>query len=104
MRRREFIKGLVGTTVVWPLTAFAQERVRRVGVLMTTSLGDFATQARAKAFLQGMQELGWIEGRNVRFDIRFDTGTIEGARKVAAEMVTSTPDLILHQVSPAWRP
>ena len=95
MRRREFIKGLVGTTVVWPLTAFAQERVRRVGVLMTTSLGDSATQARAKAFLQGMQELGWIEGRNVRFDIRFDTGTIEGARKVAAEMVTSTPDLIL---------
>ena len=62
--------------------------MRRVGVLMTTSLGDSATQARAKAFLQGMQELGWTEGRNVRFDIRLDTGTVDGARKVAAEMVT----------------
>ena len=45
------------------------ERVRRVGVLMTTSLSDPETQTRAKAFLQGMQELGWTEGRNVRFDI-----------------------------------
>ena len=60
-------KGLVVLLVAWPLAARAQERVRRIGVLMTTSLGDPETQARTKAFLQGMQELGWTEGRNIRF-------------------------------------
>jgi putative ABC transport system substrate-binding protein len=96
MRRRAFIS-LLGGAVAWPLAARAQqgERVRRVGVLMTTSLIDPETQTRAKAFLQGMQELGWTEGRNVRFDIRWDTGTIDGARKIAAELVASSPDVIL---------
>jgi len=95
MRRREFIKKLGGVVVTWPLAARAQERVRRIGVLMTTSLDDPETQARLKAFLQGMQELGWSEGRNIRFDVRWDTSTIEGARKVAAELVALSPDLIL---------
>jgi putative ABC transport system substrate-binding protein len=95
MRRREFIKKLGGVVVTWPLAARAQERVRRIGVLMTTSLDDPETQARLKAFLQGMQELGWAEGRNIRFDVRWDTSTIEGARKVAAELVALSPDLIL---------
>jgi len=95
MRRREFIKKLGGVVVTWPLAARAQERVRRIGVLMTTSLDDPETQARLKAFLQGMQELGWAEGRNIRFDVRWDTSTIEGDRKVAAELVALSPDLIL---------
>jgi putative ABC transport system substrate-binding protein len=95
VKRREFIKGLVGGAVAWPLAARTQERVRRIGVLMTTSLGDSETQARTKAFLQGMQELGWTEGRNIRFDIRWDTGAVDGARKVAAELLTLSPDVIL---------
>ena len=96
MRRREFITLLGGAAAAWPFAAQAQERVRRVGVLMTTSLGDPETQARTKAFLQGLQELGWTEGRNIRFDIRWDTGTVEGARKVAAELVAAlSPEVIL---------
>ena len=96
MKRREFITLLGGAAAAWPFAAQAQERVWRVGVLMTTSLGDPETQARTKAFLQGLQELGWTEGRNIRFDIRWDTGTVEGARKVAAELVAAlSPDVIL---------
>ena len=95
MKRREFIRLLGGAAAAWPLAARAQERVRRIGVLMTTSLGDSETQVRTKAFLQGMQELGWTEGRNIRFDIRWDTGTVDGARKVAAELLTLSPDVIL---------
>lgn len=79
--------------MAWPLAALAQERVRRVGVLMTTSLDDPETQARTKAFLQGMQELGWVEGRNIRFDIRWDTSTRrpQSGRRAAC----ISPDLIL---------
>ena len=96
MKRREFITLLGGAAAARPFAARAQERVRRIGVLMTTSLGDPETQARTKAFLQGLQELGWTEGRNIRFDIRWDTGTVEGARKVAAELVAALlPDIIL---------
>jgi putative ABC transport system substrate-binding protein len=62
---------------------------------MTTSGEDPETQTRTKAFLQGMQELGWIEGRNIRFDIRWDTGGVDGARKVAAELLSLSPDVIL---------
>ena len=80
VRRREFIKRLGGAVVAWPLAALAQERVRRIGALMTTSLSDPETQARTKAFLQGMQELGWVEGRNIRFDIRWDTSTVDGVQ------------------------
>ena len=95
MKRREFITLLGGAAAAWPRAAGAQERVRRIGVLMTTSLGDPETQIRAKAFLQGMQELGWTEGRNIRFEVRWDTGTVDGARKVAAELLTLSPDVIL---------
>jgi putative ABC transport system substrate-binding protein len=95
VRRREFFKGLAGAALVLPLAAHAQERTRRVAVLVTTPLGDPETQARIKAFLQGMQELGWTEGRNIRFDIRWDTSTVDGARKVTAELIALSPDVIL---------
>jgi putative ABC transport system substrate-binding protein len=95
VRRREFLKGLAGAALVLPLAAHAQERTRRVAVLVTTPLGDPETQARIKAFLQGMQELGWTEGRNIRFDIRWDTSTVDGARKVTAELIALSPDVIL---------
>src|SRR5262249_50344764 len=96
MRRREFIS-LLGGAGAWPLAARAQqpERMRRIGMLMTTSLGDPETQVRTKAFLQGMQDLGWTEGRNIRFDVRWDGGTADSARKAAAELVALSPDVIL---------
>ena len=96
MRRREFIT-LLGGAAIWPLSARAQqgERVRRVGVLMNQSADDPETKARTKAFLQGMQELGWIDGRNMRVDIRWEAGDVEHARKMAAELVALSPDVIL---------
>jgi ABC-type uncharacterized transport system substrate-binding protein len=95
MRRREFIKYLAGATTAWPFATRAQERLRRIGVLMTSPIDDPETQVRTKAFLRGLQELGWIEGRNIRFDIRWDTGTVDGARKVTAEVAAFSPDVIL---------
>ena len=68
MRRRKFITLLGGAAAAWPLAARGQqaERVRRIGVLMTTAADDPESLARVGAFLQGLQELGWTDGRNVR--------------------------------------
>ncbi len=96
MKRREFITGLVGTAA-WPLAARAQQdgRVRRVGVLMTTAADDPEGQARLAAFLQGLQQLGWIDGRNARIDTRWAAGNSDYTRKYAAELLTLAPDVIL---------
>ena len=97
MRRRDFIKVIVGSTTSWPLAARAQhsERARRVGVIMSGAADDPAGQAQAKAFQQGLQQLGWIDGRNVRTDYRWAAGTVENSRKYAAELVALAPDVIL---------
>ena len=73
MRRREFISLLGGAAAAWPLTARAQqgERMRRIGVLMSLAESDPEAQARVAAFREGLQKLGWAEGRNVRIDIRW---------------------------------
>ena len=96
MKRREFITGLVGTAA-WPLAARAQQdgRVRRVGVLMTTAADDPEGQARLAAFLQGLQQLGWMDGRNARIDTRWAAGNSDYTRKYAAELLTLAPDVIL---------
>ena len=96
MRRREFIT-LVGGAVAWPLTVRAQqsERMRRIGVLMARSANDPEGQAFVAAFLQGLQELGWSDGRNAIVDIRWFTGNSADARKYAAELVALAPHVIL---------
>jgi putative ABC transport system substrate-binding protein len=98
MRRREFIS-LLGSAAaaVWPLAARAQqgERVRRIGVLMPLAADDTEGQARLAAFLQGLQQLGWTDGRNVRIDTRWTAGNADDARKYAAELVALAPDVIL---------
>ena len=73
MRRREFITLLGGAAAVWPLAARAQqpERMRRVGVLMSGGERDPETQLRMGAFREGLQKLGWAEGRNLRIDYRW---------------------------------
>jgi len=75
MRRRDFIT-LLGGAAAWPLEARAQqgERARRIGVLMNLAADDSETGARRAAFLQGLQELGWSEGRNLRIDYRWGVG------------------------------
>ena len=74
MKRRQFIALLGGAAIAAPLAARAQERVRRVGVLMHTAADEPEAQARFAAFLQGLQEAGWAVGRNVRIDTRWSAG------------------------------
>ena len=97
MRRREFITLLGGAAVAWPLAARAQaDRVRRVGVLVSgTTANDPEIPDRIAAFLQGMQQLGWTDGRNIRIDIREGGGNPDTIRKYAAELAALAPDVIL---------
>jgi len=97
MRRREFIS-LLGGAASWPLAARAQqaERVRRIGVLMNSPAQDNSEgQARLSSFLQGLQQSGWTDGRNVRLDPRWGAGEADRNRTYAAEMVALAPDVIL---------
>ena len=95
--RRQFISVLGGAAVAWPRVARAQqgERVRRIGVLSGVPADDPDTQALYTAFLQGLQQLGWTEGRNIRIDSRWAAGNAADARKYAAELVALAPEVIL---------
>jgi putative tryptophan/tyrosine transport system substrate-binding protein len=97
MRRRDFIKVIVGTAAAWPLVTRAQqrERARRVGVLLNFAEDDWQAQAENLAFLQGLQQLGWTDGRNIRIDTRWTAGDPARAAKYAAELVALEPDLVL---------
>jgi putative ABC transport system substrate-binding protein len=97
MRRRKFIKLMGSAAVAWPLAARAQqgERIRRIGMLWATSEDDPVGQTRRAAFLQGLQQLGWIDGRNVHIDARWAAGNLVNARQYAAELVALAPDVIL---------
>jgi putative tryptophan/tyrosine transport system substrate-binding protein len=96
MRRREFIT-LLGGAAAWPIAARAQqaERVRRIGALMYLAADDADSPARVAAFTRGLQELGWIEGRNIRIDYRWGGGDLDRVRRYSAELVALTPDVIL---------
>jgi putative ABC transport system substrate-binding protein len=100
VKRRTFIAGL-GGAAAWPLVARAQERKRRIGVLMNFSADDVEGKARVAALLQGLHQLGWIEGGNVRFDTRWGAGDAELFRKYAAELVALAPDVILASGNPS---
>src|SRR5215467_3136980 len=97
MRRRDFIKGIAGSAISWPLAARAQqqEHMRRIGVLMNAVENKRQGQARVAAFRQVLQQLGWSDGGNVRIDIRWGKNDIDRERKYAAELVTLAPDVIL---------
>ena len=97
MRRREFITLFSGAAAAWPLAARAQqpERMRRIGVLITTAADDPEGQARLAAFVQGLQQLGWIDGSNVRIETRWPAGNADDTRRFAAELLALAPDVIL---------
>jgi putative ABC transport system substrate-binding protein len=97
MQRREFIKGLVGSTASWPLRAHAQqgERVRLIGVLLPIAKDDPDYQPWVGALRQALQELGWVDGRNVRIDIHWATTNPAEIRRQAAELAALAPDVIL---------
>ena len=95
--RRELLAALGGAAAAWPLAAGAQQggRMRRVGVLQNLASDDPAEQARLMAFGQGLQELGWTIGRNVRIENRWSAGDPERIRRNTEEMVALAPDVIL---------
>jgi len=97
VKRRNFIT-LLGGAAAWPLAAHAQqpgERVQRIGVLMNRAPDDAEGQARLKALVQGLQQLGWVEGRNVRMDVRWTAGIADHVYRHTAELVALMPDVIL---------
>src|SRR5712691_7260294 len=103
MRRREFITLLGGAAATWPLAARAQqgERMRRIGVLMAyADESDSEGQAFVAAFREGLQKLGWTEGRNIRIDTRWAVLKTEAMQRFAKELVALQPDLILSQNTP----
>ena len=103
MKRREFITLLGGAAATWPFVVRAQppDRMRRIGVLMAYAEGDQeAGQTRVAAFREGLQKLGWTEGRNVRIDVRWAAGDGESMRRSAKDLVAQRPDLILSHSTP----
>jgi putative tryptophan/tyrosine transport system substrate-binding protein len=101
MRRREFIT-LLGGAVAWPLASRAQqgERVRRIGVLMGIAVGDQQTRPYLQGFQRALQELGWIEGRNIQVDYRFGASDVDRMQRFAKDLVNSQPDLIVGHTTP----
>src|SRR5262245_42393720 len=101
--RREVITLLGGAAATWPLAARAQQpdRIRRIGVLMNAAADDPEGRARLAAFVQGLQELGWTDGRNVRIDYRWGAGDADRFRRYAAELLAFAPDVILAGGGPA---
>ena len=99
--RRKFLATLLGgAAAAWPLGARAQpDRMRRIGVLMGFA-DDAEGQARVKGLQQGLQELGWIEGRNVRIDYRWTGGDATRVRTYVAELVKLSPDVIVAHTPP----
>src|SRR3954449_10206931 len=103
MRRREFITALGGaaaSSVSWQLAARAQERMRRIGVLMHTTSDEPQAQAYVAAFLQGLQKAGWEVGRNLRIENRWSGGDAARLHKDAAELVALDLDAIMAGAGP----
>jgi putative ABC transport system substrate-binding protein len=102
MRRREFMTLLGGVALGWPLAARAEQadRIRRVGVLMGYAETDPQAKALLAEFTQAVSEFGWVEGRNLRMDVRWAPGNTDLMRTFAKELVSLQPDVILTQSTP----
>ena len=96
MQRRNFL-GVLGGAAAWPMVAQAQQtdQIRRIGILMNTAAADPEGQTRIAAFLQGLQQLGWTDGGNVRIDTRWGAGDPERIRTYGTELVGLNPNVIL---------
>ena len=103
IRRREFIAGLGGAAAAWPLAARARQgnRVRRIGWLASSDENDPVAKTSVAAFTQALAELGWIDGRNMRMDLRWYGGDIRRMRALAQELIGLQPDIILTSTAAA---
>jgi ABC-type uncharacterized transport system substrate-binding protein len=97
IRRRDFIKVIAGSATAWPLVARAQqaEKIRRIGALIGYAEGDPIAKSRVAAFVQGLQQLGWMEGRNLQVEYRFAPGDADRMRTFAKELDALKPECIL---------
>jgi putative ABC transport system substrate-binding protein len=106
MQRRTFITLFAGAAVARPFATRAQqaERMRRIGVLVGVAADDPEGQARLTIFVQALQQLGWIDGHNMRIDVRWGAVDADRYRKYAEELVALAPDVILAGSSAALAP
>ena len=96
MQRRRFIAFIGGVVAAWPIAALAQLlRIRRIGILLNRRADDPEGQAGVTAFRQALQQLGWADGQNLRFDIRWGQDDVDAERTYAAELVALAPDIVL---------
>jgi putative ABC transport system substrate-binding protein len=100
VNKREFIAAL-GGAAAWPVVARAQDRIRRVGVLMNFAANDTAQFARLAKFREALEALGWVEGRNVHVETRWPHGDIDQVRKDVAELIELSPDVMVVTTTPA---
>jgi putative ABC transport system substrate-binding protein len=102
MKRRDFISLVGGAAATWPLAVRAQQpdRMRRIGVLMGFGENDPGGKAQLSAFTQGLAELGWTDGRNLRMEVRWTALNVERARMFAKELVGLRPEMILTSGTP----
>ncbi len=98
--RRELMVALSGAAL-WPLVARAQDRIRRIGVLMNFDANNTVQAARLAKFQEALEALGWIEGRNVHVETRWAHGDSDQVRKDVAELVALSPDVIVATTTPA---
>jgi putative tryptophan/tyrosine transport system substrate-binding protein len=103
VKRREFIAGLGSTAAAWPRAAWARQgdRVRRIGVLTSGDENDPEEKRRVSAFAQALTDLGWIDGRNVRMDLRWGRADINRMQALAQELVGLQPDIVVTNATPA---
>jgi hypothetical protein len=101
VKRRSFIT-LLGGAAAWPLAARAQQphQIRRIGTLLVSADGDSDTTARLAGFRQGLERLGWAEGRDIRIDYRFAAGRTDRFQSLAKELVALQPEVILAHSTP----
>jgi len=103
MRRRDFIKAIVGSAAAWPLVARAQqdERMRRIGVLIAFAESDHEAQSWVAALREELRKLGWTDGRNIEIDTRWAAADVDSMKQYAKELVALQPDLMVTSSTPA---
>jgi ABC-type uncharacterized transport system substrate-binding protein len=99
MRRRDVIKAIAGSAI-WPLAARAQDRIRRIGVLMGLTEDDPEAKTRLVALRQALEKRGWFDGRNIHIEIRFIGHGVINYEPLAKELVATQPDVILAHTTP----
>src|SRR6516162_5196245 len=104
IKRRTFIAGL-GSAAAWPVLARAQQGapIRRIGVLMNGTAVEATSQAELAAFVQGLRQLGWIDGQNLRIEVRWGGPDLTVQRIYAAQLIGLKPDVILVAATPGLR-